>query len=102
MAAGGGKDGTELDGFAQIGVAKEDQPHYLKLLGRPDADLSKLAEFAPADTTSPLLRSPLVRTSVARSAASVYIPAHDNSTTVEIRRRIIEASSEVFSIDLNV
>ncbi len=44
--AGGGKDGTTIDGFAQVGVAKEDQPHYLKLLGRPDADLSSLAAFA--------------------------------------------------------
>ena len=42
----GGKDGTAIDGFAQVGVAKEDQPHYLKLLGRPDADLGGLAEFA--------------------------------------------------------
>ncbi|HLO34811.1 MAG TPA: hypothetical protein VK194_01955, partial [Candidatus Deferrimicrobium sp.] len=42
----GGKDGTALDGFAQIGVAMEDQPHYLKLLGRPDADMSSLASFA--------------------------------------------------------
>src|SRR6185295_9994340 len=42
----GGKDGTAIDGFAQVGVAKEDQPHYLKLLGRPDADLSSLASFA--------------------------------------------------------
>jgi hypothetical protein len=45
-SAGGGKDGTAIDGFAQVGVAKEDQPHYLKLLGRPDADLSSLAAFA--------------------------------------------------------
>ena len=29
-AAGGGKDGTQLDAFVQIGVAKEDQPHYLQ------------------------------------------------------------------------
>jgi hypothetical protein len=43
---GGGADGTGLDGFAQIGVAKEDQPHYLKILGKPDVDLSSLAEFA--------------------------------------------------------
>jgi hypothetical protein len=41
----GGKDGTALDGFVQIGVAKEDQPHYLKLLARPDVDASSLAEF---------------------------------------------------------
>ena len=32
-SADGGKDGTALDGFVQIGVAKEDQPHYLKVLG---------------------------------------------------------------------
>jgi hypothetical protein len=41
----GGKDGTALDAFVQVGVAKEDQPHYLKLLARPDADASALAEF---------------------------------------------------------
>jgi hypothetical protein len=45
-APGGGKDGTELEAFAQIGVAKEDQPHYLKLLVRPDADASSLTDFA--------------------------------------------------------
>ena len=44
--SGGGTDGTGLDGFAQVGVAKEDQPHYLKILGRPDVDLSGLTEFA--------------------------------------------------------
>jgi hypothetical protein len=42
----GGKDGTALDAFAQIGVAKEDQPHYLKLLARPDADVTAITAFA--------------------------------------------------------
>ena len=37
-APGGGKDGTELDAFIQVGVAKEDQPHYLKVVVRPEAD----------------------------------------------------------------
>ncbi len=32
---GGGRDGTQLDAFVQIGVAKEDQPHYLKVHGAP-------------------------------------------------------------------
>jgi hypothetical protein len=41
----GGKDGTELDGFLQVGVAKEDQPHYLKIVARPGADMSNLVEF---------------------------------------------------------
>jgi hypothetical protein len=44
-APGGGKDGTELDGFIQVGVAKEDQPHYLKVLVRPEADPTALIEF---------------------------------------------------------
>jgi hypothetical protein len=44
-AADGGKDGTLLDGFAQIGVAKEDQPHYLKVLARPEADASELVAY---------------------------------------------------------
>jgi len=45
VAPGGGKDGTALDGFLQIGVAKEDQPHYLKVLARPDADPTALIGY---------------------------------------------------------
>ncbi len=41
----GGKDGTLLDGFLQVGVAKEDQPHYLKALVRPGADASALVRY---------------------------------------------------------
>ncbi len=40
-APGGGKDGTQLDAFAQIGVAKEDQPHYLKVMARPGGDVGR-------------------------------------------------------------
>lgn len=42
---GGGKDGTMLDGFVQVGVAKEDQPHYLKVLARPEADPQGLIDY---------------------------------------------------------
>jgi hypothetical protein len=42
---GGGKDGTEFDAFVQVGVAKEDQPHYLKVIARPEADSSALVEY---------------------------------------------------------
>jgi hypothetical protein len=41
----GGKDGTMLDGFLQVGVAKEDQPHYLKVLTRPGVDGSPLVRY---------------------------------------------------------
>jgi hypothetical protein len=44
-APGGGNDGTQLDAFIQVGVAKEDQPHYLKVLARPEADPSALLRF---------------------------------------------------------
>jgi hypothetical protein len=44
-AEGGGRDGTLLDAFLQVGVAKEDQPHYLKVLARPEADPGPLIEF---------------------------------------------------------
>ncbi len=44
-ARDGGRDGTQLDGFVQVGVAKEDQPHYLKVLGRPGADCSPLVRY---------------------------------------------------------
>jgi hypothetical protein len=44
-SAAGGRDGTELDGFIQVGVAKEDQPHYLKILARPGGDFRPLVRF---------------------------------------------------------
>jgi hypothetical protein len=40
-----GKEGARLDGFIQIGVAREDQPHYLRLLGRSEVDLGGLVAF---------------------------------------------------------
>jgi hypothetical protein len=45
-AAGGSRDGTQLDAFVEIGVAKEDQPHYLKVMARPEADIAELVRFA--------------------------------------------------------
>jgi len=44
-APGGGRDGTELDGFVQVGVAKEDQPDYLRVLVRPGTDAGDLVRF---------------------------------------------------------
>ena len=39
------EDGVRLDAFIQTGVAREDQPHYIKPLGRPEVDLKPLIEF---------------------------------------------------------
>jgi hypothetical protein len=44
-APDGGRDGTALAGLVQVGVAKEDQPHYLKILALPEADVAALVEY---------------------------------------------------------
>jgi hypothetical protein len=49
-APDGGKDGTELSALVQLGVAKEDQPHYLKIMARPEVDAGPLVEFGLAAT----------------------------------------------------
>jgi len=38
--------GEPFDGFVQVGVAMEDQPHYLRLLSRPDVDAAGLIDFS--------------------------------------------------------
>jgi hypothetical protein len=42
-------DGPGLVGLVQIGVSGEDQPHYLRVLGRPDVDLTSLIDFGLGD-----------------------------------------------------
>ncbi len=44
-AAEGTADPTAATGFVQVGVAKEDQPHYLRILARPGADAASLVRF---------------------------------------------------------
>jgi hypothetical protein len=38
-------DGSRIDGMVQVGVAREDQPHYLRVLARPDVDPSDLIAY---------------------------------------------------------
>ncbi len=38
-------DPTTLDAYVQVGVAREDQPHYLKVIARPGFDVSELVDF---------------------------------------------------------
>jgi hypothetical protein len=38
-------DGRRIDAFIQIGVANQDQPHYLRVMGRPEVDLGDLVSF---------------------------------------------------------
>lgn len=38
-------DGGQMAGLLQLGVAREEQPHYLRVLVRPDTDAGPLVEF---------------------------------------------------------
>ena len=38
-------EGTALAAFCQIGVAKEEQPHYLRVISRPEHDPSELIAY---------------------------------------------------------
>jgi hypothetical protein len=38
-------DQGNIDGFLQLGIAKEDQPHYMKIMMRPETDAGPLVEF---------------------------------------------------------
>jgi hypothetical protein len=38
-------EGTALEAFCQIGVAKEEQPHYLRVISRPEHDPSELIAY---------------------------------------------------------
>jgi hypothetical protein len=42
-SADGGPDG--LEALLQVGVAREEQPHYLKILAKPGADVAPLVDF---------------------------------------------------------
>ena len=42
-------DGVALNGFIQLGVSREDQPHYLRVMGRPEADVAALIDFGLGD-----------------------------------------------------
>jgi hypothetical protein len=40
-----GSAGMQLNAFVQVGVAKEDQPHYLKVMARPGIDVASMVTF---------------------------------------------------------
>jgi hypothetical protein len=83
-APGGGKDGTQIEAFAQIGVAKEDQPHYLKVVARPDSDVADLVDFALGSIAARIERG-----SGHRSDQGVIVPVRTYESPID--RRLEEA-----------
>jgi hypothetical protein len=71
---------TALSGFCQIGVAKEDQPHYIRIISRSEHDPSPLIEFGLATIAE--------RTRVRgldRAASAIRPTRHDRGVISAVR-----------------
>ncbi len=77
-------DGVALEGFIQLGVAREDQPHYLRVMGRPEADLGPLIEFGLGD-----IRARLGKNNDPASGEGVIAPVRTYESPID--RRLEEA-----------
>ena len=90
----GGKDGAQLDAFIQIGVAKEDQPHYLKVLARPEANVGDLVDFGLG-----VIAARTTKSSDHRHEHGVVAPVRTYESPVD--RRLEEAGFEsIASVNL--
>jgi hypothetical protein len=91
---GGGNDGTQLDAFLQIGVAKEDQPHYLKVVARPDADTTDLIDFGLG-----VIAARTVKSGEHRSKLGVIAPVRTYESPID--RRLEDAGFDsIASVNL--
>jgi hypothetical protein len=84
----GGRDGTALDGFIQVGVAKEDQPHYLKAIARPEADVRPLIDFGLG-----IIAARIERSANDRPDRAVIAPVRTYESPID--RRLEEAGFDV-------
>jgi hypothetical protein len=67
----GSKQGEALLAFCQIGVAKAEQPDYLRIISRPDHDPSELISFGLAAINEQIRRRRLDRARLHRSDRGV-------------------------------
>jgi hypothetical protein len=78
------KDGVGLDAFIQLGVAREDQPHYLRVMGRPSADLGAFVDFGLGE-----IRARAARSGDSRVDHGVLAPVRTYESPID--RRLEEA-----------
>jgi len=90
MTPGGGEDGTWLDAFLQVGVAKEEQPHYLKAVSRPGTDVGPLIDFGLG-----IIAARLERGSGSRTDHGVIAPVRTYESPVD--RRLEDAGFEAIA-----
>ncbi|MBI3745434.1 MAG: hypothetical protein HY264_02690 [Chloroflexi bacterium] len=83
-------DGVALQGFIQIGVSREDQPHYLRVMGRPEADLAGLIDFGLAD-----IRARTGKNADRNSGEGVIAPVRTYESPID--RRLEEAGFATIS-----
>ena len=83
-------DGVGLDGFIQVGVSSEDQPHYLRVMGRPEADLADLIGFGLGT-----IRAQSERNGDRASSEGVIAPVRTYESPID--RRLEEAGFTTIS-----
>ena len=80
-------DGVAIDGFIQLGVSREEQPHYLRIMGRPEADLGDLIDFGLGDIRA--------RTGDQASGEGIIAPVRTYESPID--RRLEEAGFATIS-----
>jgi hypothetical protein len=80
-------DGVAIDGFIQLGVSREDQPHYLRVMGRPEADIRELIDFGLGDIRA--------RTGEQASGEGIIAPVRTYESPID--RRLEEAGFATIS-----
>lgn len=83
-------DGIAVDGFIQLGVSREDQPDYLRVMGRPEADLAGLIDFGLGD-----IRARLPKGTDRNSQHGVLAPVRTYEAPLD--RRLEEAGFRTIS-----
>jgi hypothetical protein len=85
-----GTDGVGLDAFLQLGVAREDQPHYLRVMGRPSVDLGPFVDFGLGE-----IRARVARAGDRRADHGVLAPVRTYESPID--RRLEEAGFRTIS-----
>lgn len=83
-------DGLALEGFIQLGVSREDQPHYLRVMGRPEADLAGLIDFGLGN-----IRTRTGKSGDRASGEGVIAPVRTYESPID--RRLMEAGFTTIS-----
>ena len=86
------RTGRSSTRFLQVGVAKEDQPHYLKVMARPDSDVRAAHRLRPGRHRGP--DRPRAATIATIAASSPPCEPMSHRSIVDWRRRAFDSIAQ--------